>query len=73
MAAVSSMRFAILQDLKLRLNFNSPVYCSQEEDATVRFFKNQSYGSGARSANVFTSNDIKLSLQSNINGKILTH
>jgi hypothetical protein len=39
MAAVSSLRFAILQDLKLKLNFNSPIHCMQEEDATVTFFK----------------------------------
>jgi hypothetical protein len=39
MAAMSSLRFAILQDLKLRLNLNSPVHYSQEEDATVTSFK----------------------------------
>jgi len=68
-AAASSLRFAILQDLQLKLNFNIPVRYGQEEDATVTFFKTWcvSHVALAQSPpNNSTSNDIKQSRQKNI-------
>jgi hypothetical protein len=39
MAVASSLRFAILQDLQLKLNLNIPVHYRQDEDARVTFLK----------------------------------